>query len=679
MSSRKMTSGFTYFDEATGKWTSLNHQSLPLMLVISWWPENDEELRQFLEKAKSLPAQLVQINKDDPRIIEYLKINDPVVCVAFISKAGLEEPSCKKVITECEKLVIVRHEFRLYVQLFNDLSVDELRKAAAENLTGESVEDILVRSIHLPGKQDNNIANTLKRISEHFSDLSRLQHRIARERLESIIVKILSFFTISLIIVLTITSSLLPVYGISLKATKWFPWVYFCIGYLSYLGLINFLTFLKPITKGSFFRWTFLILTCYLAFAIHDLIPYLKFYWLYFVAGGLVSFLTDTFNRFLIERKRLDINFDTEPVCEKNNHNYPGKVPYGFIWTGPWFPGKTRIFISYSTKSVWGKNLAETLFEKFRKNGIECFYAPASIELGSSWRHRLKSEMYNTNLFIQLLDDITTNSGGGTENEIHWPAKELEVASRHQLLSSLPTIVLVYNSMINSKEDSNYSYPRTQPGNITTVRDPGKLPPLETCEKMHPYIKKVLYEVPCPEISSLHILIYREGIEDELVKEFSKNYRWNAVSVLPLKLAAILSLVLMIPATLLSSVGILCSMLLWGLPIAMIIMYLQNLSLLNWLASHNLDLIAFIILNYTLGFVSRLLFASFFEVWSKYSKNSGKWRIVETIFLVIFCTLLFPGVDLIGLILGLISIAFGILVGSYYLNMSISAKGWVKS
>jgi hypothetical protein len=635
-----------YFDEEIGKWISKEPSFLPNVIVISWGANADEMFNQFLSQLESFPVNIIAIDKNSTsQLTEELKSERIVACIACISQEALEEDSFHKMISTCKILILRKPEFRLFVQLDDGLTFDNLKVLAYRN---KSVNE-LIESVHLSSQNKSDI-NVL--IKSHLINLPRIQHRLNREQWESKWIKIVSFFTIALRFSLIITSIIILFLGMTLKNTLWIPLIYFSAGQLSFISLVNILTMGTRIKSGFLIRFMLVLLTFIPIYFFYLFLPFWTLNWLYFLAGGLIAFIMDCFGRSLIHWKKRNVEIDEILNNDMHKPQYPGHHSSIFLWKGPWFPKPNRVFISYSTRSDWGRQKAENLYSKFKKHNINCFFAPESIELGSSWRHRLKSELYTSNIFVMLLDEKTSNLGDTSKISEHWPARELAIASAHQSINGLPSIIIIYNGSLVQED----------------------LP-----KDVHPYIKKVLSGCTNADISSLRLLKYEEDMEEKLTQELAKSYRWDAVSILPIKMAAVINLILMVPATILAVVGIIGSILLWVVLIGVLVMYLQHVSLLDWIQTHGFELSAFLMVTYILGFIIRLLAASGFEVWDKNSKGSFRWRLIETAILLWFCFQLGNRIHTIGLIYAVIALVFGIILGSFYLNMAAKVKGWIKS
>jgi len=645
-----------YFDDAIGKWISKEPSSLPDVLVVSWGAEPSEIFEQFLSKAESLPANIILIDKDHiHQLIENLESERVVACIGFISQEALEDKTFSNMVSTCNKLFLKKQEFRLFVQLVDGLTLDILKIEA--KLNTKSAAGQLIESVNLPSKGKSDI---LKSLNIHLLNLPKIRHRLARERLENSWIKILSFFSVFIRLLFTTTPGMLLILGLIFKNQIWIPWMFFGAGQLSFISLLTLLTLGTHITSGVIFRWMLVPASLLLVYLLYLFSPFWTLYWTYFLAGGLTAALMDSIFRSIVQWERRNVEIDNLLKDDKHEPPSPSRRSFGFLWKGPWFPKPSRIFVSYSTRSIWGSSVAKYLHSYFKDLEIDCFFAPESIEPGSSWRHRLKSEFWTTNIFVQLLDNETAVQGKILKSSEHWPAIELAIASAHQSVSALPSIVIV-------------CHPSMDPNDIT--------------EEVHPYIRKVLSGENDSEISSLRVIKLEEEPEEnfakELTNELAKSYRWDAVSILPIKIAAIFDLILMAPGTFLAMVGILGSIAIWVVMIAALVMYFQDESLANWLQLHGYEFGALLLAAYTLGFVIRLLAASRFEVWHQDSKSSTKWRLIETAILVGYCLRLTGAIHTIGLIYTIIALSFGVMLGSFYLQMSVKAKskpkGWVKS
>ncbi len=662
MSGSSPESPHFYFDEKTQKWASMARSALPRVLVLSWHADPCSMTEQILSKVISLPAELVPVPGGRVSgIMDELESRETVACILFLSPAALEDESLYQFVQTCGDLILHKPEFRLFVQLADGLVFDELKARAKDKAYGDrNAAYVLIDSVHFSHEHTDDFAHTARLLQSHLLDLPRIRHRLVREWWESRWIKVSSVVIGSLRWVFLIVAFGLVILGAFLRSNPWGQWGYFGAGLLVYVRLVFLLTLGTRISSGSFFRWILLLgpLLLFLAF----LLTGVKIQWPYFLAGVLAAVLMDVCVRSVARWKRSSL--ETEKINKLLKGGRwgalcPGRRSLGFLAKGPWFPRRIRVFISYSEQSDWGHRIAKDLKDELKRLHIECFFAPDSIEPGSSWRHKLAFELGSSSIFVQFLDDKTAALRlDGT----HWPALELAVASAHQAICGLPAILAVcHPSMM----------PDAMPNDA------------------HPYIHQVLSESEGADESSLWVLNYEEGMAPMFAQELSRKYRRQAVSILPIKAAAVLELILMLPASLLCGIGVFGSIGIWLVLAAATLMRIRGANPAEWLLLKGYGAGALIVSAFWLGFVFRLALSAGLELWHQLAGINFKWRVIEVAALVAVSCRLALAAQGIVLVYALLSLAFGVLLGSYYLRQTMQGsfnmrpalerKVWIKS
>ncbi len=637
-----------YFDEKAQRWISVERSALAKVLVFSWHAPADSMAEQINAQVKALAAELFGVPKD--RVVEHLgdlASGDTVACVLFLSPAALEDPSLHQLVAASVTLFQTRPEFRLFVQLADSLTFEKLKSAAQE---GNEAAHALIDSVHFSKQGGDAFGDTARRLQNHLLDLPRIQHRLARERSESKGIALLSLAVGFLRWFLLVAAALLLLPGILPADDRWDGLRCFATGQLSYLGLLTLLTSLTRVAAGFFLRWAFSLGPLILIW----MLPRADFWsqWPFVAVGILTAFVLDVGMRSLAQWKRRSVQIKDLLPGDASRVPCPGRRPLKYLATGPWFPGRSRVFVSYSERSNWGHDAAENLHTSLERLHIDCFFAPSSIEHGSSWRHRLASELCTASVFIQFLDDTTARLKPGVALDQHWPALELAGASTHQAIGALPSIIIVRHP--NLRSDTM---------------------PTDT----HPYIRRVIAGAGDAEDSSLWVLQDEEGMVAKLAQELSRRYRWQAVSILPIKAAAVLELLLMPPALLLGLLGVLGSVGIGLALIAGLVMWIRGAGLVDWLLQHGYAAPVLVLAAYWLGFILRLGAASRLEIWHRDSGASFKWRLLEAAALGGLSFWLGLTAEPLALACAGVAIPFGFLLGSHYLRRASEGKGWTLS
>jgi hypothetical protein len=648
-----------HFDETTQKWASTVRSALPRVLVLSWHADPDLMTEQLLSHVRSLPARFVPIPGGGvSSILDELESGKFVACILFLSPAALEDESLFEFVQTCGELILERPEFRLFVQLADGLVFDEL-KAKAKAGGDRNTAFVLTDSVHFSHLHVDDFAHTARLLESHLLDLPRIHHRLTRERWESVWIR-LSSVVIGLLRWLFLIAAVgLVISCALLKSDPWEQWGYLGAGQLVYVSLVALLTLGTRIKSGSFFRWILLLGFLMLIFPLFS--AGAKIHWPFFLAGILTAVLMDVCVRSVARWKRRYLEVVQPPDRHPSGALCPGHHSFGFLAKGPWFPPRIRVFISYSEQSDdhWGRRIAEDLKNELNRLDIECFFAPDSIEPGSSWQHRLTLELYTASIFVQFLD---AKSAASRPDSIHWPALELGTVSAHQAICGLPAILVVCHPSI---------MPDAIPGGT------------------HCYFQEALTGSKNADESSLWVLNYEEGMARGFARELSRKYRRQAVSILPIKLAAIIDFLLMLPASLLCGIGVFGSIGIWLVLAVALVMRMRSVSPTEWLLLKGFAPCALMVATFWLGFVFRLALSAGLELWHQLAGNNFKWRVIEVVALYVVCLRLSILAQGITLVYAALSVAFGVLLGSYYLRLTMKGafkmdpemepKAWIKS
>ncbi len=613
---------------------------------------------QLLSHVRSLPAEFVPVRGASvPRILNELESGRFVACILFLSPSALEDESLFRLVKICGDLFSNKPVFRLFVQLVDGLKFKRLKERAHE---GQKTANALLESVHFSPTHPDDFAHTARLLQTHLLDLPKIRHRLAREHLVSIWIKVSSVVIEFLRWSFLIVAVGLVIFGATFKGDFWSPWGYFGVGQLMYVSLVALLTLGTRISSGSFFRLIPLLVPLLLFRALP--VAALASQWPFFLAGILTAVLMDVAVRSLAQWKRRSLVVDRLLNVDGLGPMCPGGRSLGFLAKGPWFPDRIRVFVSYSERSDWGRKIAKELKNELVKLQIECFFAPDSIEPGSSWRHKLTDELRAASIVVQFLDSQSAMLQPDVALNRHWPALELAAASAHQALCGLPSILAVcHPSMM-----------------------PDAMP-----DDAHPFIRQVLSKSQGADESSLWVLPYEEGMAPMFAKEVSRKYRRQAVSILPIKAAAILEFLLMLPAALLCGIGVFGSIGIWLVLAAAWVMWMRGVSPAEWLLLKGYGPGALLVSAFWLGFVFRLALSAGLELWHQYAGNNFKWRVIEVAALYVVCLRLSLLIQGMTLVYAGLSVAYGVLLGSYYLRLTMKGafnmkptlerKAWMKS
>jgi len=179
-----------------------------------------------------------------PQLLNELNSEGVIACIAFISQEALEDEYFNNLVTICNDLFLKRQEFRLVVQLVDGLTFDILKDSAIRNK--ESAAGQLIDSVHLSSQVRSDIPATIQMLRNHLKNLPKIRHRLTRERWESRWIKILTFFTVILLLLFSITTGMFLLSGSVIKNTAWIPWMFFGAGQLFLYQSIEFSYYRHP-------------------------------------------------------------------------------------------------------------------------------------------------------------------------------------------------------------------------------------------------------------------------------------------------------------------------------------------------------------------------------------------------------------------------------------------------
>jgi hypothetical protein len=249
-----------------------------------------------------------------------------------------------------------------------------------------------------------------------------------------------------------------------------------------------------------------------------------------------------------------------------------------------------QVFISYTRTSTWSVANAHELRERITASGARCFLDTREIAEGTNWRSYLNRHLGLASVFVCLVDQQTLAR--------EWPAAELEAALRGKELTGSPDIIVIKSPNLKA----------------TDVDD-------LTCL---PVFRAVLTRIS-------HFV--REGqpqivpFSDATIPAFAAQLRPNlytSVSVLPTRIAQILSYLWVIPRRAINLTSGVVGPVLGNLAILFFIAeWISRLAPAAapvgfnsgiFLSRHNWLAPIFLFCAVSLGFVARLSAASRFEL-----------------------------------------------------------------
>lgn len=642
MNSESTTSfeGVKFYTDRTGKTRSADPEKLPYVLVFAW----DTESRGIADKLCALETSFPAI----VHTVEEVKVHeslldvvggDVLACVLFVTRAAIGRPSFDEVVKACTGEITLRPDFRLFVHLVGGLTFDDLMKIKNEWPNPDNPVEALIDSVHIPSYLDKNPYETSVRLLQNYlSELPQFRNRVTFEAWKNQLNAPIKWFFYVLILQMIVSTGILALFGTKLINSDLFPWLLFGLGQLLFLSTLALFS-LSTRLVSNFLSRCILAVMPVIWFNIIPL-AVITPHWMYLLAGFFTGAITDVAWRMLIrlERKQCVVQLRHESNMPLNVP-VPGKRYFHFLLNGPIFPQHVHVFISYSESSPWSAAVAVNLHNELAKLHITSFFAPDSIEPGSSWRYRLQDEIGRCTVFIFLLDEVSATK--------RWPEAELRAASLLQFKSGLPAIIVLHHLGMNHNTIQHIA---------------------------SNHVLALLQHSSDAEPSLLRIIEHASGKESLFAQSISKKYQWQAVSVIPVYLASFLELPFLLIGSLLSYLGVLGSFVVWATMATIVWFKLHGIDPVSWLGQHQLISWFFLLSAYLLGFSARLALGVWFEMryrlpgMERIASIATGWKKLEVIVLLFLCISLLTSTSYMGLVYAAITCALGIVLGSFYIE-----------
>lgn len=525
------------------------------------------------------------------------------IVVFFIERDGLQNSQYREIAEWCRQQVDKRDDFRFYL-CFSDISMQEFSRLCDESLKMKAGD---------PGFEGYSLLNELRdsvQIHE-FADSDELSGEIRNYLNSRRKLKLISFFRR---LKLKVTSLLGTVAGIS-QILIFCAAIVLSVSILipAVLTLKEYISFIPPdisallsgaavppvcfvllffVSRGSAFRhwmlkrdrkWLlFYPIFAYVVFYIYTIFKNkmmpVTWVWFGFAAGAALDAI-----RRSGKQARRDLFSLRSEIATPRGKMLPWKISKVTSdyrpdpWSCPILPDySARVFISYTHSSEWSNRMVEELRKNLKALNIECFLDRYDIYKGSSWRRQLHDRMADANVFIAVADENSIRKS--------WPAAEMETALTGRYLTGIPEmIVLVEPGFLSRKNDM------VMPVFDALFRDG---------------VRRINSPVKTMEVkeSSNMLQILASG--------FDRDHFSTAGSIPGLLTNCFRTLVL-VPASIAGSAGSFLGVLFL---IAALLTFFGISDIRGYLASISLLQPICLLSGYMLGFVSRLLIGSLFEI-----------------------------------------------------------------
>jgi len=412
---------------------------------ISTWRGNDEQNPARLSFTTMI---LEGLGNDPGSIKKALQDKDYIAVILVIEKAWLAKPIFLNLVKTLRDRISSHEDFRCYV-LLAGLSLQEFN-TAAEEPNADILAD-LVDTVQLSQFKD------IDEILEQLKDYKKLRRNIrlgeTGKRIHVAAANISIFFSwIIELPCLVFTALVVLAYYMkwSLPVSDIFnPLFTFSAGLIVFPVLLYVIYVLSNLAEAGknilfMFLGSTLIGTGFTI--IQNISGGLQIYSLSIVFGIVL----EIFRRASYADRRLLIKIDVNKVTPLDQ-KLPALVHNAIEglntnpFTCPIFVEQRPIlFLSYTRRSEWGKQLAQKLNSKFQTLQSESFLDVKNIQSGSNWRQALNNAFGKTNVFISLIDEISLSR--------IWPAAEIECALGVEDTYSLPRIIVLKKKGLEIEE-----------------------------------------------------------------------------------------------------------------------------------------------------------------------------------------------------------------------------------
>ncbi len=210
-------------------------------------------------------------------------------------------------------------------------------------------------------------------------------------------------------------------------------------------------------------RWRCCILTFVMAVPVlalqFALLAASRYSTSWFAVGAVAGVMLDVVRRRAIAVRAQEQSIDFTAITRK--FPLPQSVSAGLegirplpLWSQIMSETEPRVFISYTHRSDWSKQVASELHAACREKDIYCFLDEWEIPRGSSWRSALNREIGHCNVFVSLLAEETWKKP--------WPAAELEAALSHAHQVGYPEVIVLIKA--KPRADDNVDHPSSVGG-----------------------------------------------------------------------------------------------------------------------------------------------------------------------------------------------------------------------
>lgn len=612
---------------ALSRWMGLD------ILVFAWDNSGRAAADQILAEPLPHPASLLVC---DSRLMDAFigRIAEPNVigCILILTREAIADPRLSSIVSACQEAMTLRQDFRLFVRL-KGLSLEDLQQMALEF---GAVADI-IDSVHLAeyGGHPPDLAQT---VHNHLADLERIWDVVRYQRLKRLAMRAAAFVHVLFIASWGVGWAYWSFRPSAAMSGPWAPFLLVVLGVLFSASLLALLANGLGWQTAGMLRMGSIVFPVWVARVTSPTVMLRQ--WRFIIAGLFLGLLLDASRRMLAGEKRRSARLEGPEECALPAAI--GRPGWTFLANAPILGAGSRIFLSYSRSSEWGREVARDLHREFARLRIVSFLDTEEIPVGSSWRHRLQDALGCCTVFIALYDQHTA--------ERHWPLAELVAACKGQAYAAQPSIIIIKHPGLDVS-----SIPG-KPGALLrqVLANDGRInPALLRIISFGPYTTK-------------HVV---QGIRDANFSLVGPDLSGILTFLLgPLRIAG-------------GSVGPFGTMVGWLILFVWLILHMCHVRSPDWASSATLVYLGVLLLAYWVGFVARLAIASRFEL--KETQEIVRTQVAIQLGAVwglcgVLTYLLRVRFDPFLLVSAVISVGYGYIAGADFILVGLSVAGKYK-
>jgi len=542
--------------------------ALPQILLFSWNRHRLDE-SGLSYSLHHLPAEFVVVTSSEVAdAIREMARPVVVACLFVVSHDALRDPTFTESVNACMRQLSTRKEFRLFVHLVG-ITKNDLLASASSGAAGD-----LLDSVHISESSEQTALGLLvQSIETHLEQLPDILDYLKYERWKRIALDLSPLLNFTFVVALGYGWWRLGTHREETLESNFLPWILAAIGACLYLSFLSICSFGSTLRSGTIFRLGMATFPLWIINSIPS--NTLVANWPFILVGFGAGILLDSIRRMWAMAKRMEIPI-ASPKETADSQNVPlaGGRRWQMLTTAPVLGSELRVFISYSRASPWGSLTAASLHKTIKAVRISSFLDADGIAEGTSWRHKLQEAIGKSTVFIAVQDTLTASR--------HWPCAELIAAMQSQAYCGLPSIIIVRDSTLATNAGDNSDLL----GRLLSQK--GEIDP-----------------------TLLRVIDFKPDTPRNLARGL---VNFGPASVMSPDLSAIFNGLIGPIKVLLAAIGSVSPALVIAILLVGCALRFFGFRFEDWVFAHNLGAVCMIASGFFLGFITRLVFASRFEL-----------------------------------------------------------------